>query len=295
MKMKIGLQLFSMKNAFRENPAKALSDIAQAGYRYVELANQKADIDPGCGFDIPAPELKRMANAAGVTITGGHVSPQDGKGRDAFYRDTAAMMRIIEYYNEIGATDFVLPIDFFPTRDYLLRRCEDYNNLGVLCQEHGMRLLYHNHYHEFQLFGEDTMFDLIMGNTQPDLMQVELDAYWTIRGKFDPVEKLRQYGKRVVLIHQKDFPLSQIEHFCVWQTLDQSNPIDWEMFKSIKRSEYFTEVGDGVLKIQDIIDAGNELEIPLIFVEQDYTTMTELQSIQRSMENFKRMRGLQQA
>ena len=290
--MKVGLQMFSVKNAFKENPEKTLQDISAAGYKFVELANHRADKDPGCGYDIPADSLKRMAVAAGIRITGGHVSPENGLGRDAFYKDLDAMKRIIDYYNTIDARDIIIPIDFFPTKEYLMRRCEVYNQLGELCRQNGMRLLYHNHYHEFQLFGDDAMFDLIMDNTEPALIQVELDVFWTIRGLYDPVEKLRQYGKRIAAIHQKDFPLSQIDNFSVWKQLDQNSPIDWDMFQAIKCPDYFTEVGDGILKIQDIIDAGNEFDVPLIIVEQDYTKLTEMLSIQRSMENFKRMRGL---
>ena len=235
-----------------------------------------------------------MADGEGIIITGAHVSPEDGshENRDAFYRNDNNIKEILGYLKAVGATDFVIPIDFFPTKDYLLKRCEVYNHIGELCKKEDMRLVYHNHYHEFQLFGQDSMFDLIMQNTNPSLMQIEIDVFWTIRGLFDPISKIHQYKERIVSIHQKDFPLSQIDNFNVWKVLDQNKPIDWEMFQAIKNPDYFIEVGDGILKTQDVIDAGNECNIPIIFVEQDETTMTEIKSIQRSMENFRKMRGL---
>ena len=48
-----------------------------------------------------------------------------------------------------------------------------------------------------------------------------------------------------------------------------------------------------MIKVQDVIDAGNEFKIPYIFVEQDFTTLTEIESINRSMYNFRKMRGLE--
>ena len=47
------------------------------------------------------------------------------------------------------------------------------------------------------------------------------------------------------------------------------------------------------MKIQDIIDAGNEFNIPYILVEQDHSTYDQIESIKISMSNFKKMRGLE--
>ena len=64
-------------------------------------------------------------------------------------------------------------------------------------------------------------------------------------------------------------------------------------FRDLIDPELFIEPGDGVLKIQDFIDVGNEYNIPYILVEQDYSKYDELESIQRTMANFRKMRGLE--
>jgi hypothetical protein len=96
-----------------------------------------------------------------------------------------------------------------------------------------------------------------------------------------------------MLLHQKDFPLEQVEHMNMWTKVDRNKPLAWDSFHAVIKPEYFTEVGDGMIKIQDVIDAGNELEVPYIFVEQDYSSLPELESIKVSMTNFKNMRGLE--
>ena len=50
MAVKVGIQLYSVKNALKERPYETLRQVAEAGYRYVEAANHDAENDPGVGF-----------------------------------------------------------------------------------------------------------------------------------------------------------------------------------------------------------------------------------------------------
>ena len=45
-------------------------------------------------------------------------------------------------------------------------------------KENGFRYYYHNHYQEFQHFGDTTVYDYIMSHTDPSLVYVEMDLYW---------------------------------------------------------------------------------------------------------------------
>jgi sugar phosphate isomerase/epimerase len=53
--------------------------------------------------------------------------------------------------------------------------------------------LYHNHFHEFQVFGGSTVFDLILEYTDPAPVKVELDTYWALRGGQDPAALLKKW------------------------------------------------------------------------------------------------------
>lgn len=292
MAMQVGLQMYSVRNAFERDPFGTLEAVAEIGYRFIEVANHKAEQDAGTGINISARDLKAKADGLGIRIIGAHFMPTDWADIDAYYKDAAAIDRTIDYYSELGSSSISLPIDFFPTKDYLLGRCDLYNAIGEKCHRAGMRFLYHNHYHEFQRFDGAYMLDLIMQNTDPRYVGVELDAYWTLRGALNPVEKIREYGDRIAIIHEKDFPFDQVQHLNAWTVLDQDVPLDFKGFLEQVKPEHFTEVGEGIIKVQDVIDAANEFGVPYILVEQDYTRLGELESIRKSMANFRKMRDL---
>lgn len=291
--MKIGLQMYTVRNSFARDPFATLDKIAAVGYKYIEMANHRAEIDPGTGFDIKASDLKSKVSDLGVEVIGAHFMPSDKSMFDEFYGSAAAVGKVVDWYSSIGAKSLSIPIDFFPTRDALLLRCERYNAIGKQCFNSGMKFLYHNHYHEFQKIDGDYVLDLILQNTDERYVGVEFDAYWTFRGAVDPVTKINQYGSRIAIIHEKDYPLDQVANLNTWQNLDLNTPVDWKGFRNAYTPDQFVEVGEGIIKVQDVIDAGNDQGVPYILVEQDFTKLDEIDSIRRSMFNFMKMRGLE--
>ena len=289
--MKVGLQVYTVRNHLKENPRKTLEEVVKAGYRYIEFANHFADKDVGIGFNYSLEEVKRIVKDLGITVVGAHIMSSS----DDFdiYSKPDYFKKIIDFYVALDAKNLSIPIDFYPTLDALKRRCEDFNKIGKLCKENGIRLLYHNHWNEYQLMDGVTIFDHLMNNTDPEYMGIELDAFWTIRGLIDPVGMIHRYGKRIALIHEKDFPLDKIDELNSWKVVDRSKIVNSEEFHATIKPEHFIEVGEGIIKIQDVIDAGNEYGIPYILVEQDYTKLDEIESIKVSMKNFKKMRGLE--
>jgi sugar phosphate isomerase/epimerase len=289
--------MFTVRNSLEKDPMGTLEQVAAAGYNLVEFANHYAETDGGIGFgDIPVKQLKAKVNDLGIRVLAGQIKPFGTTRFDlipTFYYDEDRFKHFVSYYKEIGADYLIVPIDFFPTKDILMKRCELYNRLGELCIEGGMKFLYHNHFHEFQTFGEDIMFDLIVKNTDPAKVNFCFDAYWTIRGAYDPVEKIRTYGNRIAYIHEKDFPLDKAHELNIWRLLDQASPIDGLQYKSSYFPEQFIEVGDGIIKIQEVIDACNDFDIPYLLVEQDHTKLTEIGSIRKSMANMKKYRGIE--
>jgi hypothetical protein len=54
MVLKVGLQLFSVKNSMANNPLEAIENVGKLGYKFVEFANHNATVDFGCGFGVEA-------------------------------------------------------------------------------------------------------------------------------------------------------------------------------------------------------------------------------------------------
>lgn len=84
-----------------------------------------------------------------------------------------------------------------------------------------------------------------------------------------------------------------MSRFNAWDRVPRDRIVSLGEFRDLIDPELFIEPGDGVLKIQDFIDVGNEYHIPYILVEQDYSKYDEIESINISMRNFKKMRGLE--
>lgn len=291
--MRVGLQVYTVRKHLAENPRKTLEEVVKAGYKAIEFANHTAEKDVGIGFGYSKEEMKEIIKDLGIDVVGAHVMPSDRDDVMWFYEDLEYFKKFIDYFVELGAKNISIPHITFDSKDQLLKRCESLNKLGRLCTENGIQLLFHNHWNEFQQFDGENIFDLLMENTDPRDLKIELDTYWTIIGLVNPCDLMRQYKERIAILHQKDFPLSQMSRFNAWDRVQRDRIVSLGEFRDLIDPELFIEPGDGVLKIQDFIDVGNEYHIPYILVEQDYSKYDEMESIRRTMANFKKMRGLE--
>ncbi|NLL90971.1 MAG: sugar phosphate isomerase/epimerase [Ruminococcaceae bacterium] len=288
--MKIGIQLYSVRNRMENDPIDTIRKVAEAGYKHLEVANRDSYNDFGVGFGLTVQQTKDLLAETGVEILGAHIVP--------FVEDTP-LDKILEFHTEIGTKYIVQAIDFFADKDELLRKTEQYNRIGEQCSKAGIQYLYHNHHHEFLCFDGVTIMELIMQNTDSDFVKLELDTYWACRGKQDPVEVMKKYGERVRIIHQKDYTKGYEDEMDLLSHLENS-PTGFEDFMSYDskgsasvKKESFTEIGTGILPIQDYIDAANKYcKCEYIVLEQDFSVHDEIDSIKISMGNFKKYTGV---
>lgn len=292
--MKVGLEIITvMQDAINdfEGTVKKISDV---GYKYVEWLNGNAGEDDGLGFGISVKDAKAVFDANGVKLTGGLIVPKNPvENMATFLDDTETLKRIVDWYASIQCESLGLGIEFFPSMEYIKRRCEAYNKLGKLCKDAGLQFTYHNHYHEWQYLDGELVFDIILENTNPELVGFELDVYWALRALRDSSKLIRESKGRIKLLHTKDFPLNRIDNLNLLKSIDLNKPIGFEDFGAHSEPEDFIEVGQGIIKIQDVIDAGNENNIPYIFVEQDHTKLPPFESIEVTLDAMKKMRGLE--
>lgn len=79
------------------------------------------------------------------------------------------------------------------------------NDAGKLCREEGLRFVYHNHADEFYSKDGYVPFDILMAETDPELVYFQLDVGWVAAAGANPVSVLEKYGHRIVSCHLKDF------------------------------------------------------------------------------------------
>jgi len=280
MNVRVGLQLYSVRNELARDPWGTLALLAEAGFTRLEAANHNALNDPGVGFGVAAPELRAQLTGLGLSIVGCHINPLQ----------LDILPRALDYQAELGNTQFGCDIEFYPygDRDYVMRRAELFNNVGELARERGMRFYYHNHFQEFQRFGDDYVYDLILENTDPDLVKLEIDTYWMYRGGQDPIAWMQKCADRVILLHQKDFPADAPQPLNLFEgVVSPTENIDLELFRNRKDTRCFTEIGMGVLPIQNILDTAAALpNLDYLILEQDHTALDEIESVRTSRHAF---------
>lgn len=282
MALKVGIQLFSVREDMEKDPVEAIRKVAEIGYKNLEVANPRADQDPGVGFGVPADKLLEILGGFGARVISGHLRPID----------ETSLPGIIEYHGKIGNHYIGQSIDFFGDYDALMKRCEYYNQVGKALSEYGMKFLYHNHYHEFQKMQDKYILYHILENTDPAYVDFELDTFWAMRGGACPIEVMKAMGNRLKLVHQKDFSKTTDSPVNIWTIKGEDAVITRETFGSAHKPEDFCEIGTGIMDIQKIIDTANDQGAEYIVLEQDATQLTPMESIKISMDNFKKYSGI---
>ena len=282
MDLKVGIQLFSVKEAMQKDPVEAIRKVASLGYKNLEFANHRAAEDPGVGFGVSVEEMKALLDETGSHAISAHVGPLNEETIDS----------VIAYHKAIGSDTLVIPMAFYESEEDAHAKAAEFNRLGQRCRENGMRLLYHNHYHEFQkLNGKEILYH-IMDNTDPKYVSFELDTFWAMRGGMDPVEVMKRLGSRLKLVHQKDFSKTSTSPVNLWTVKDPETLITRETFGEGMDPKDFCEIGTGIMDIQTIIDTANALGAEYIVLEQDHTQLTQMESVRISMDSFKKFSGL---
>ena len=77
-----------------------------------------------------------------------------------------------------------------------------FNKSGKELKKHGITLAYHAHGYEFRPWKDGTLFDYMAQNAKD--FTFELDVYWAHHGGADPLALMKKYPKKFTLMHLKD-------------------------------------------------------------------------------------------
>jgi sugar phosphate isomerase/epimerase len=250
----IGVQLYTVRTLTQRDLPGVLAAIHRIGYEEVETY---WDV-----YSHPAAELKRMISDHGLRVPSGHFDYDGLEGK-------------MEYANTLGVEYMIcpmLPPSMQTSLDGFKRAADHFNKWGEQIKRMGMQLGFHTHNYEFRRFGNTTGFDTLIERVDPKLMCVEIDCYWVAQAGRDPVQMIKQLGRRVRLLHMKDrkpgFPAST--------TLNA-------------QAEHFTPVGTGTIDWKAVIAAAKQDGIRYYFVEQDSGPPAPLETLRISYRNLRRL------
>lgn len=126
-----------------------------------------------------------------------------------------------------------------PTLDDWKKNIDTFNTIGGLCKKSGLTLGYHNHNLEFRKIGDVVPYDLLIKETDPALVSMEMDIGWVVAGGADPVAYLTKYPKRYSAVHMKDLKSAGIPNVNgkMESAIVGKGIIDWsKVLPAIKKS-----------------------------------------------------------
>ena len=181
----VGLQLYTLRKPFAEDPIGTLERIKVSGYDEVEFA---APLD----MDFK-PLAARMAEIA-LDCPSVHIGLADIIGRPE---------RVLEVAKTLGARFIVLPFVDPNGADWhaVVKQAQAF---ATVAKGEGFRFCYHHHHFEFDAASGVRPFDILTGESDPSLFFFELDVYWLKTGGEDPVAMIDKLAGRVKLLHLKD-------------------------------------------------------------------------------------------
>ena len=185
-----GLQLYSLRDDMPKDPKGVLKQVASFGYKQVE-SYQHAEL--GMFWGMSNLDFKKYMDELGMAIVSSHCDINLDFEKKA--ADAAA----------IGMKYLMCPYKG-PQKsiDDFKRFADEFNQKGEICKKNGIRFAYHNHDYSFKAIDGQLPQDVMMQNTDPALVDFEMDMYWVVTAGQDPVAWIKKYPKRFRLCHVKD-------------------------------------------------------------------------------------------
>ena len=199
-----GIQLYSVRDDMKKDPAGTLKALAEMGYRYVEHANYVNR--KFYGYE-PKEFKKRLADL-GLKMPSGHTVMRSQHWDAAKNDFTDEWKATVEDAALLGQQYVISPwMDekLRSNRDELLRFLDLFNKSGELCKKSGMKFGYHNHDFEISTkMGNETLYDVILKNTDPALVihQLDIGNFYGVGGR--GTDFIRRYPGRFQSMHVKD-------------------------------------------------------------------------------------------
>lgn len=252
---KVYLQTYSLGNAMREDFRGSLKKVAEIGYAGVEFAGGYGGMEAG--------ELKSYLAQLGLEPISSHV------GLDQIEEH-------IPYLAELGASYIICPGTPLTSMEEVLEKAKEMNRLGKLAKQAGLRFGYHNHTPEFALLNGRYVLDILMENTDPELVMFQLDAGWATCAGINVPAYIEAHSGRIGLIHVKEtnkvIGVQKSRDFSQFEKDADGRPIlpqsVLEEMAAIKRTDCPT--GEGIVDWQLVCDTASAHGAKAFIVEREY-------------------------
>ncbi len=234
-----GIQLWTVKEDLAVNAKETLKQIASYGYKQIESFEGKQ----GIFWGMKNTEFKSYMDELGMKIISSHCETKTDFERKAAEAAAIGMKYLICPYKGPQKS-----IDDFK------RFADEFNKNGETCKKNGIRFAYHNHDYSWKQLDGQIPQEVMMDNTDKDLVDFEMDIYWVVAAGVDPQVYFKKYPNRFRLCHVKDLGKTAIGSESV-------------------------HLGKGTIDFHSILKTGKENGLEYYIVEQEaFTNTTPLAS-----------------
>jgi sugar phosphate isomerase/epimerase len=254
----IGLQLYTVRDHMGKDVAGTLAKVAQIGYNSVE-----AGYGAGKYYGQTPADFAALLKQNGLIMPSAHY--QLGEGQTAQGTILTGWDKAVEDAASVGQKYMVCAWLAPAERgnlDHFKKLADDFNKAGEVCKKAGIQFCYHNHDFEFIQENGKYPYDILLENTDKNLVKMEIDLYWLTKAGQDPIALIEKHPGRFPLWHMKD------------------------MDKTDKKM--FTEVGNGIIDFKGILKHSNKAGLKYFFVEQDICPGDPYDSITQSITYIKK-------
>lgn len=189
---KIGLQLWSVRDAIEEDFEGTVRRVAAMGYAGVETAFFPEHVT--------FRQAGQLFQSLGLKVAGIHCEIPDSD------EEKETWLEMAEAYDCDRMVWHGWPRDnrYHSVTD-TTRWIEIYGEANVFAKAHGLRFGLHNHWWEFEDHAGHTPFYYMLEHLPEDVF-FEIDTYWAKTGGQDPATVVADFGERAPLLHIKDGP-----------------------------------------------------------------------------------------
>lgn len=239
-----GVQLYTFRDEMMKDALGTLKRIADLGIKQIETARS----NKGHYYGYKPHEMKRICSDLGMELSSGHIALD--KDYDKTLEEAV-----------LSGQEYVI-CSSMPTRGHTIGNyksvAEAFNKAGEKAKNVGLKFGYHNHASQFKTVEGQVLYDVLMDNTEPDLVHMELDLGWVIMAGKDPIDYFKKYPGRFPLWHLKDMSLSK---------------------------KHSVEFGKGGLDIQAMFNHRKASGLKHYYIEQEEYTLNPFDSMKHNM-NF---------
>ena len=193
-----GIQLWTLRDVIDANPKQTIIEIAKMGFTQIESFEGKQ----GVFWGMTPKDF------------GSFLQDQNLKFVSAHCDWTKDLARKAAEVVSIGGKYLVCPwLGPQKTIDDYKKAADQFNTAGEICKKEGLKFAYHNHDYSFKETEGQIPQDIFMNNTDPNLVDFEMDMYWVVTAGVDPISYLEKHKNRFKLCHIKDRTKDSKEQF----------------------------------------------------------------------------------